>query len=58
MKLYWEVVAVEVGGKRSDIIPCKNKRDAARVEAEQKNNPKYEVVYKQAHNGTEIVDDA
>lgn len=57
MKLYWEVIAVEVGGKRLDIIECKDKREAKRVEAELKNSPRYEVVYKQAHNGTEIVDD-
>ena len=58
MKLYWEVIVTEVGGKRTDIIPCKNKKEAIKVEAEQQKNPKYEAVYKQAHNGTEIVDDA
>lgn len=58
MRLFWEVIVTEVGGQRTDVIPCKNKREAVKIEAELKNNPKYEMVYKQAHNGTEIIDDA
>ena len=56
MALNWEVVVTEVGGTRTDVIPCKNKREALKVCKEQEKNPKYEAVYVQANNGTEIVD--
>ena len=56
MALNWEVVVTEVGGQRTDVIPCKNKREALKVCKELEKDPKYEAVYVQANNGTEIVD--
>lgn len=55
-KIWWEVAATEVGGQHTEIIHCKNKREALKLEKEYRANPKYEAAYAQAHNGEEIID--
>ena len=57
MKLTYEVFATVCGGTRTDIITCKSKKQAIAICGKLKNDPAYEMVYVQANNGTELVDD-
>lgn len=56
MKLEYEVVIVEPGGKRSDIVYCKGRADCLRKAKQLEMTGKYEAVIPQANNGEEIVD--
>ena len=61
MKIYWEVICREKGcngynREYPEIVYCKNKREAYKRCEELKQNPIFEAVFVQAHNGEEIVD--
>ena len=56
MKLEYEICCVEHGGKNTDIVACKNKRDMLKKVKEIEATGEYEAVIPQANNGEEIVD--
>ena len=56
-KLYWEVAATVTGGSNTDIIPCRGRKSAEKAAAKAFNTGIYEMVYIQAHDGSEIIID-
>lgn len=61
MKLQYEIICREKGCNGynkiyPESIPCKNKMDATKKYNDLKNNPLFEAVYIQCHDGTEIID--
>ena len=57
MKLNWEVAATVIGGSRTDIIPCKGEKSAAKEAAKAYKTGIYEMIYIQAHDNSEIIID-
>lgn len=56
MKLEYELCCVEHGGKNTDIIYCRSKKEMYKKAKEIEATGEYEAVIPQANNGEEIID--